>query len=116
MAYFLDNNNPDIIVVFEQESVRLPGRFDRVVWSKTEGRFIYGEEWEYHISVGDEDIPVFDTSIEIQNHIAECYKRGLTQCGAVLFDKNNKLYKISDIGQEPELIFDASTLACNKDN
>ena len=58
MAYFLDNSNPDIIVVFEQESIRFPGEFDR----------------------------------------------------------ENKLYKISDIGQEPELIFDANTVASNKDN
>lgn len=58
MAYFLDNSNPDIIVVFEQESIRFPGEFDR----------------------------------------------------------ENKLYKISDIGQEPELIFDANTVASNKGN
>ena len=46
MAYFLDNNNPDIIVAFEEESIKFPGEHDRVVWSKVEDRFIYGEERE----------------------------------------------------------------------
>lgn len=116
MAYFLDNSNPDIIVVFEQESIRFPGEFDRVVWSKTEDRFIYGDENEYHMYEGDEEIPVFNTSIEGQKLIETCYRRGLTHCGAVIFDRENKLYKISDIGQEPELIFDANTVASNKGN
>ena len=116
MAYFLDNSNPDIIVVFEQESIRFPGEFDRVVWSKTEDRFIYGDENEYHMYEGDEEIPVFNTSIEGQKMIETCYRRGLTHCKAVIFDRENKLYKISDIGQEPELIFDANTVASNKGN
>jgi len=110
MAYFLDNNNPDIIVVFNVESSKFPGEFDRVVWSKKENRFIYGDEREYHIFIGDDNIPSFDTSAEIQNIIADCYKSGLNHCKAVIFDRDNKLYKISDVGQEPELIFDANKI------
>lgn len=120
MAYFLDDNNPDIIVVLNRECKRpdFEGRTDRIVWSKKEKRYIYGEREEYFVMVpigedenGDDiDEEQFDDSIKNQDFRKKCYGRGLTLCGSVFYDKDGKLYEVKDIAKEHELIFDANKL------
>lgn len=110
MDYFFYDDNPDIVVALKRESKRIPYRYDRVIWSKKEKRFIYGDPEEYVVYVGEEETPKLDTSIESQNQVKECYRVGLTQCESSFYDDGTRLYEVTDVSKEHKLIFDASTL------
>ncbi|MBQ8246370.1 MAG: hypothetical protein IJZ42_04490 [Lachnospiraceae bacterium] len=108
--YFLDDDYPEIVVVLKRESKRIPGQYDRIVWHKTEQRFIYGDPEEYMVFHGEDSEPTLDVSIKIQNVIKDSYKTGLTQCGSSFYDDGTKLYEVADTAKEHKLIFDASKL------
>lgn len=110
MDYFFYDDNPDIVVALKRESKRIPYLYDRIVWSKKEKRFIYGDPEEYVVYVGEEETPKLDTSIMIQNIIKDSYRTGLTQCESSFYDDGTRLYEVADVSQEHKLIFDASTL------
>ena len=127
MAYFFYDDNPDIVVALKRESKRIPYQYDRVVWSKKEKRFIYGDPEEYVVYVTPEDkqgeecdlstfedcndcIPKLDTSIRIQNIIKDSYRTGLTQCGSSFYDDGTRLYEVVDVGDEHKLIFEQFVL------
>ena len=108
MAYFLDDNNLDIIVIVNRQSSKIPERFDRVVWSKTEKKFIYGDTEEYMVRHGDNDDIWLDTDVDIQKINKDSYRTGLTQCGSSFYDDGKKLYEMSSLSAEHKLLFDAS--------
>lgn len=110
MAYFLDDNNPDIIVIVNRQSSKIPERFDRVVWSKTEKKFIYGDTEEYMVRHGDNDDIWLDTDVDTQKINKDSYKTGLTQCGSSFYDDGKKLYEMSNLSAEHKLLFDASKI------
>ena len=110
MAYFLDNNNPDIIVIVNRQSSKIPERFDRVVWSKTEKKFIYGDTEEYMVRHGDNDDIWLDTDEDTQDSVRYSYRMGLTQCGSSFYDDGKKLYEVSSLSAEHKLLFDASNI------
>ena len=110
MAYFLDNNNPDIIVVLERKSKINSDISLRVVWSKVENKFIYGTEEDYRVYIGEEEIPKFDTSEKIQQINRNSYKTGVIMGESSLYDDGTKLYEVVDTAKEHKLIFDASKI------
>ena len=110
MAYFLDDNNPDIIVVLNRQSDTDPDDIDRIVWSKTENKFIYGHRNTYMVRHGDNDDIWLDTDEDMQNSVRYSYRMGLTQCGSSFYDDGKKLYEMSSLSAEHKLLFDASNI------
>lgn len=109
--YFLDDDYPEIVVALKRESKRIPGQHDRVIWCKSEKRFIYGDINSYMVYHGDEIEPRLDIQESTQKLIKDCYKTGLTQCGSSFYDDaDGRLYEVKDIGSEHILIFDANAL------
>ena len=110
MAYFLDDNNSDIVVAVSRQSKKIPEKFDRVVWSKKENCFIYGDIESYMIYHGDDDEPWLDTDEKSKRLIRDGYKTGLTQCGSSFYDDGTRLYEVCDLSKEHMLLFDAADI------
>lgn len=111
MINMLDNNDYDVIVALYRESPKIQGQHDRIIWCKSEKRFIYGDKEEYMVYHGEEDKPRLDVENSIQEIIKNCYIKGLTQCGSSFYDDGNgRLYEITDTSKPHKLIFDANVV------
>lgn len=108
--YFLDDDYPEIVVALKRESKKISRQYDRIVWHKTEKRFIYGDTPEYMVYHGEESESRLDVDRDTQDIIQRSYKKGLTQCGSSFYDVDGKLYEVKDVSQPHILVFDASTL------
>ena len=109
-SYFLDDNNPDIIVALCRKSKVDNETIVRIVWSKKENKFIYGSEENYIVYVGEEEIPKFDTSEKIKDLNRDSYKTCVILGESSFYDDGTKLYEVTSLSAEHKLIFDASTL------
>lgn len=111
MINMLDNNDYDVVVALYRESTKIPNKYDRIVWCKSEKRFIYGDTESYMVYHGDEEESKLDITEDTQDIIKDCYKTGLTQCGSSFYDDGDgRLYEVKDVSQPHILIFDANTL------
>lgn len=102
----MSDNNIDFVVVFKRQSKHIPEYADRVVWSISEQRYVYGDEYKYTVLVGDEQIPTFDASEENKESIKNSYRKGLTLCGSAFYDVDGKLYEIVDPSKPHVLLYD----------
>ena len=111
MINMLDNNDYDVVVALYRKSATIDDKYDRVIWCKSEKKFIYGDRESYMVYHGDDEEPKLDITEETQSIIKDCYKTGMTQCGSSFYDDGDgRLYEVVDITEPHILIFDANTI------
>ena len=100
------DDNPDFVIVLKRNTKKMPDLYDRVVWSLSEQKYIYGDERDYTTFKGEYSTPTFNDSDEHKDMLKECYRKSLTVCKSAFYDIDGKLYEIADPSKPHILLYD----------